>query len=320
MSHATINATPDRTVRLGGMILLVLLAAAIAVPSARASLDGVEPGEGLLTVSSDPPVATQIRVGNIERNTGHLKALPLPVGEHLVCFSGPQEYLTPGCRPVVIQDGKQTSLVVEFLRSVDLEVVVEPAELRPRVTIDGVDRDVAPLRIPLAEGTSEVCLQELAGYEPVDCRTVELVAGQPHRVMVEYQPATPPVEEPVDVEPIDEEPVDEEPVDGEPVDEEPTAGDTEVTVVSTGSTSQRGPSWTASLRVMAADGSGVVPGTTIEAVWSAGTPTLMECVTDEDGTCTLTQSTLHNRDNPVTVTVFRVDDAVIAGPIVTISR
>ena len=303
MSSSQTTARPHRT-RLGGISLLLVLVAVLAVPSASASLDGVDPGEGLLTVSSDPPVATQIRVGDIERNTGHIKGLPLTVGEHLVCFSGPEEYLVPDCETVVIEDGTQTSLVGEFLRSVELEVVVEPSELRPRVTIDGVDRDVAPLRMPLGEGTSEVCLEELAGYEAVGCRTVELTADEPHRLVVDYVAVAPPVE------PVEEE---------TPV-EEPAVQETQVTIDATSSTSLRGPNWTASVRVLSANGDGVVPGTSVEVVWSAGSPATMQCVTGTDGSCTLTQSDLHNRDNPVNVTVFRVDGVVVAGPTVTISR
>ena len=311
MSQPALTARSHR-IRLVGVIVLLLLVAAIAVPSASASLNGVDPGEGLLTVSSEPPVATQIRVGDIERNTGHINGLSLPVGEHAVCFSGPEEYLVPDCRVVVIEDGKQTSLVAEFLRSVELEVVVEPNELRPRVTIDGVERDVAPLRIPLGEGSAEICLQELAGYEPVGCHTLELTPDQPHRLVVDYEIVTPAVEEPVDEGAIEQEEAVVEP--------DPAAGDTDVTIVSSGSTSPRGPNWTASIQVLATDGDGAVSGTSIEVVWSAGTPAIMQCVTDTDGTCTLTQLNVHNRDNPVTATVFRVDDVVVAGPSVTVSR
>ena len=125
MSYPPLTARPHRT-RLGGTSLLLLLVAVPAVPSASASLHGVDPGEGLLAVSSDPPVATQIRVGDIERNTGNIKGLPFPIGEHLACFSGPDECLVPDCETDIIEDGKQTSFVGQFLRSVELEVVVEP--------------------------------------------------------------------------------------------------------------------------------------------------------------------------------------------------
>ena len=267
---------------MGAMVLT------IASLTASSSLAGLPSSEGLLTVTSSPSVATQIQVGDVARNTGTIKGLSLPAGEYEVCFGGPDGYLTPGCQTVVVDAGESTSIVGEFQPAGWLDVTVEPSTLRPEVAVDGVARDRAPLRIPVAVGEHEVCFEVIAGYEELSCRTVDVLEDDIHGLVVGYEPVS------VEV--------------------------TDVTIASAGAVDERGPSWAAVVTIAVTAGSTVVPDTLIEATWSVGSPSIAACFTDESGTCTLTQTGLHNRDKSVDLTVTGVDGVETFGPSVTVSR
>ena len=145
---------------------------------------GSGPDLGALEVVSKPSVATQIRVGEFARNTGSLHELPLEVGDHVVCFSAPEGYLAPPCETVTIEVDRTTRLTGTFVPAGRLIVETEP-EPGP-VVIDGLAHDLAPLTIPVAEGSHEVCFGELAGFETPECEAVEVVVGQDVHLVVEY--------------------------------------------------------------------------------------------------------------------------------------
>ena len=163
----------------------VLMVAAIAVAVMAVVFDwGAEADIGVLEVRSEPSVATQISVGEFARNTDTLRGLPLEVGEYLVCFSAPEDYLAPPCETVTIEADRITSLTGEFVPAGRLIVETEPVP--GPVVIDELARDLAPLTVPMAEGSHEVCFGELAGFEVPECETVEVIAGEHVRLVVEY--------------------------------------------------------------------------------------------------------------------------------------
>ena len=168
-----------------GLFTGALLVAAIAVVVMATLFDGgTEADVGVLEVRSEPSVATQIRVGEFARNTSTLRGLPLDVGEYPVCFSAPEGYLAPPCEAVKIEADRTTTLTGTFVPAGRLIVETEP---KPGpVLIDGLERDLAPLTIPIAEGSHEVCFGELAGYETPDCEAVEVTAGEDVHLTVEY--------------------------------------------------------------------------------------------------------------------------------------
>ncbi len=290
--------SPRRLVRVGGLALLLLAALVAAMaPSASASLLGLRSGEGLLTVTTSPAVATQIHVGDVARNTTRITGLPLPAGEHVVCFEGPEGYLAPGCETVEIIEDKVTSLTGEFEPVGMLEVEVEPAELQPEITVDDVARDRGRTSLPLTAGTHEVCVEQIDGYEALDCEQVDIEAGQDHELVVAYEPVAEPEPDP-----------------------EPEVNEADVAITSAVGHDQRGPQWDAEARITATVGDERAVEIPVEIAWSAGSGSATSCVTDGQGTCSFAQTGLHNRDDPVTFTVVRVDGEAVTGPSVEISR
>ena len=276
--------------------LVLALAMLMAGLFASASAAELRAGDGLLTVTASPSVATQITVGDVARNTEQIRGLALPAGEHQVCFSGPEDYLVPECQTAVVVEGETTSIVGEFHLAVWLNVAVEPEKLRPDVSVNGVARDRSPMRIPVAAGEHEVCFEELAGYEPVECQSVDVEEGDPHSLVVAYEPIVEPDPEP------------------EP---EPT---TDVSIVSASSFDERGPNWRATVEVNVTHDGVPTSGVLVEANWSLGSPSSASCVTAADGSCSFTRTGIHNRDGSITLTIVRLDGGSTSGPSVTVSR
>jgi hypothetical protein len=294
MSFPDHPPSPRRLVRLGGLALLLLAVVVVAVaPSASASLLGLRSGEGLLTVSTSPAVATQISVGDTARNTTRITGLPLPAGEHVVCFEGPEGYLAPGCETVKITEDELTSLTGEFEPVGMLKVEVEPAQLQPEITVDDVARDRGPTRLPLTEGTHEVCFEELDGYEALDCQQLDVEAGQDHQLVVAYQPTA---------------------------ELKPAPYATDVRITSAVRHNQRGSQWNAEAGITATVDDEPAAGVPVEIAWSAGSSSASSCVTDSQGGCNFARTGIHNRDDPVTFTVVRVDGEPVTGTSVEISR
>lgn len=302
MSSAT-RSRSSRIIRLGlAGTVMSLLVGLLVLPSAAETAEGEQ---GRLSVASSPEVDTQISVGGYVRNTTRVDGLPLDAGAHEVCFTAPAGYLAPPCEAVDVAAGEDAVLDGAFELAAELDIVVEPAEIRSQISIGGIPRDVAPLFLPVAVGEHEVCAAPVAGYQEVTCQLIAVTAGQVEQVVFEFEPVQDDTQEP------EPEP---EPVE-EPV--EPIVGTT--VELSGSATSARGPNWTAQVALEVTEAGEPVSGVRVSGVWDLG-GSRSTCTTDRNGGCTLELSGLHNRDKDVTFTVDRLDGAAFDGPSVTIER
>jgi hypothetical protein len=310
-------ATPTQLQRRGLLAVgALLLAVALGLPSplpslALAQLDGLQAGEGMLTVSSSPAVATRISVGDVERNTSSIAGLPIVAGSHLLCFAAPQGYIAPPCRTVEIRAGELTTVVGTFEEAGTLSVVTEPAGIGGPITIDGVPRDRGEVVIPIAAGDHRVCAEPLLGYRSPECRVVTVVAGDLVEVSLAYQP-DPTVPDP---EPIIEDPDQDTTPQPGPIDDDAAL---DVIVESSGSLQSKGSTWTASVTVAARRSDGPAADIRVGGTW--GTSTSTSCVTGPDGTCSMAASNVHNREKTITFRIVEVDGAPAEGPTATVSR
>ena len=186
---------------------LTLALAALPPETQFLSVSSTSVGSGELEVRSSPAVATQVRVGDVVRNTSKITGLPLAAGSHLVCFSAPEGYLAPPCQEVTVEADQTSRVTGEFLSAGRLVVEPEPAGLPATVIVDGVPRDDGPISIPIGIGTHEVCFEEVTGYATPDCKNVEVMASEETLVRGTYTPAESPEPEPIDPIEGDDDPI-----------------------------------------------------------------------------------------------------------------
>jgi hypothetical protein len=192
-----VTVTTSRTIRflvaIGAAALLAT--SAVLAPGVASAQSGSESsGRGVLEVASSPDVATQIRVGDVVRNTSRVFGLPLATGDHLVCFTAPEGYLAPPCQTVMVEAGETAQMTGAFVTAGKLVVETEPASLRAEISVDEVLRDRGAIEIPIEVGVHEVCFEELAGYVAPSCQVVEVGADGPVRVHATYEPVPTPSE------------------------------------------------------------------------------------------------------------------------------
>ena len=163
-----------------GVALSVALVAGATLALSSVVLAGAsdQSGHGVLDVSILPELPAPISVNGSVRNTGGIHGLTLPVGDHEVTFGAVPGYVSPPPQTVSIPEGGTVNVVGKFEPAGTLQVEVEPAELAPTVTVDGVERDQAPVLLELGEGAYDVCLEAIRGFEPVDCLQAEVMAGR----------------------------------------------------------------------------------------------------------------------------------------------
>ena len=149
-------------------------------------------GHGVLTVDTAPALDAEIAVDGVPRNVGQVRGLPLSAGYYEVCFAEVPGYLPPPCETVSIVEGQTTSLTGIFTAAGTLSVTTMPSELRPQVSVDGVNRDAAATTLPVAAGTREVCAAAEPGYLEVGCKTVLVPAGGRASVQFVYEEAPEP--------------------------------------------------------------------------------------------------------------------------------
>jgi hypothetical protein len=184
-----------RSPRSLALVALILLVTAVLMPASTTAGGTVRAGNGLLQVTTEPAVDAVIVVDGVARNTGRIAALELLVGEHEVCFGGVAGYLGPGCETVTVAEGRTTTSVGRFTPAGTLTVTIEPADLVPVVTVDGIERDRGPTEIMVEVGTRRVCFEDLPDFGPVSCQDVDVVQGETQTVTATYVPVAGPVDE-----------------------------------------------------------------------------------------------------------------------------
>lgn len=132
---------------------------------------------GLLRVTTNPAVPSQITVDGSIRDTWGLQWLKIAPGAHQVCFSDVPGFVTPTCQAVNVQVGATTTVTGAFVRTGSLRVITAPA-VASTISVDGVPRNDWGVWTDFASGSHQVCFGQVAGFNPPPCQVVNVNAGQ----------------------------------------------------------------------------------------------------------------------------------------------
>lgn len=146
-------------------------------------------GTGMLRVTTNPPLASQISVDGIPRDTWGLVWLQLPAGTatHTVCFRTYQGYTAPACSTVTITAGQTTTVQGNFTQRGFLQATISPAGLNGVVSVDGIARDNYGMFTDVPVGSHTVCWGAVSGHTAPACQAVNVTAGATTTVSGTYQ-------------------------------------------------------------------------------------------------------------------------------------
>jgi len=132
-------------------------------------------GQGLLRVTTTPPVPSRISVDGIVRNTWALTWVKMPPGTYEVCFDDVKDFSTPPCETAVVTAGQVTQVDGAFTARGILRVITDPPH-PSTLFVDGIPRDDWGFWTDISAGDHLVCFGEDAGFAP-PCQTVSLAIG-----------------------------------------------------------------------------------------------------------------------------------------------
>ena len=168
------------------ILLLLTLLFPGAVLASVSELD--EPG--VLSVELEPSLEAPISVDGVVRSTGRLRNLELPAGSYELCFGTVPDHLTPPCQEITVPEGAAINVIGSYEAAGELMVTVEPERLPALVSVDGVERAQAPVRLAVTEGSSSICFADVTGYSTPDCVDQVIVAGARAAVVGRYERLT----------------------------------------------------------------------------------------------------------------------------------
>ncbi|MCB0992032.1 MAG: immune inhibitor A [Acidimicrobiales bacterium] len=142
---------------------------------------------GLLRVTTDPPVPSQITLDGVRMNRWGLNWLRVAPGSYELCFSDVIDWTAPPCQTVVIEDGTTTTAVGTFSQRGFLRVETSPP-VPSTITIDGEPADDWGLWIDIDPGNYEVCFGAVADYATPPCQQVTVSAGALETVTGSFTP------------------------------------------------------------------------------------------------------------------------------------
>ncbi len=145
----------------------------------------LQAGEGMLRVTSNPAVPTQIIVDGVPRDTWGLNWLELPTGLHVVEYTDVPGFITPPPISVSVLDQATTVVRGDFVRMGTLRVTTSPA-VPAQISIDGQPADQWGVWTDLPAGTHQVCFGDVADFTAPACQSVALVAGATTDVVGSY--------------------------------------------------------------------------------------------------------------------------------------
>jgi hypothetical protein len=262
------------------MLIALVVGLAVATPSL-----GETGRSGALTVEPTPPVDSQITVNGVARNAGTIRDLSLPAGSHVVCYEATAGHLPPPCDVVTVEEGHTTILRPVFSPSGVLDITTSPVQPSATITVNGVVRDIAGVRVPVAAGVHEVCFGQVSGLVTPACETVEVAAGVTTTLAGRYEEQAAPSPEPDPTDPGHEDP--------QPTDPGTGGSESEARVTMSGQVEWAGGNspWSAvvTLRVET-EGGRPVGDVEVAGTWTTSRPArsvTAGCVTASDGTCTV---------------------------------
>jgi hypothetical protein len=131
---------------------------------------------GLLRVTSNPAVPSQITVDGNIADTWGLNWVKTQPGSHVVCFLWVQGFTTPACQTVTVNSGATTTVTGTFVQRGFLKVMTSPA-LPSTISVDGIPRDDWGLYTDMATGSHQVCFGNVVNFTPPACQTAVVTAG-----------------------------------------------------------------------------------------------------------------------------------------------
>lgn len=134
------------------------------------------PPPGMLRVTTDPAVPTQISVDGTPMDSWALTWLKIQPGQHEVCFSDVAGFDTPGCQTISVSSNQTTQVVGAFTARGFLQVTTSPP-VPSTISVDGEPRNDWGMWTDLAVGQHQVCFGAVDGFTPPACETVTVVAG-----------------------------------------------------------------------------------------------------------------------------------------------
>jgi uncharacterized repeat protein (TIGR01451 family) len=172
-----------RWAALAGVLATTFVVAPVAPAQAV-----LQSGEGMLRVTSNPAVPTQVIVDGVPRDTWGLNWLELPPGVHVVEYTDVPGFVTPPPVTVSVFDQATTVVRGDFVRLATLRVNTSPA-VPAQISIDGQPADQWGVWTDLPAGVHEICFGDLADFTAPACQTVNLVAGVTTEITGTYTPS-----------------------------------------------------------------------------------------------------------------------------------
>jgi hypothetical protein len=137
----------------------------------------VDPGGyGLLRVTTQPALPSQILVDGSVADTWGLNWLKLGAGPHTVCFGEVAGFEAPTCQNVAVSNGVTTEATGVFTQLGTLRVTTSPA-VSATIYVDNVGRNDWGFWSDLAFGNHTVCFGPVPDKVTPPCQTVALSAG-----------------------------------------------------------------------------------------------------------------------------------------------
>ncbi len=171
------------------LALFVATAGLLALPSSMTPAQAIlQPGEGMLRVTSNPAVPTQVMVDGIVRDTWGLTWLELPAGQYEVSFTDVPGFATPAPQTVTVTADNTTNVSGAFTALGTLRVITDPA-VPGQVLVDGFPRDQWGVWTDIAPGPHEVCFGPVGDFAAPPCQNVVVTAGLTTTVTGTYTPS-----------------------------------------------------------------------------------------------------------------------------------
>ncbi|MGB2581427.1 MAG: ABC transporter permease, partial [Thermoplasmata archaeon] len=150
---------------------------------------GPDPSKyGLLRVTTEPALPSTIFVDGQWRNTWELNWVKLPMGEHVISFTGVPGYVTPEPISVWMENyGVTTEIVATFVECGMLNVSVEPS-LPATILVDGFPRGEGTLSSYVPPGTYNISFGAVEGYDPPVNQTITVMSGESVEAVGAYGP------------------------------------------------------------------------------------------------------------------------------------
>ena len=175
----------NATVTVGATTTVTGTYTALAPGSGSGPAETPQPGEGMLRVTSNPAVPTQIMVDGIPMDTWGLTWVSLPAGDYEVSFTDVPGFTTPAPQTATVVAGETTTVTGAFVSRGYLRVITNPA-VPATIFIDGAPRNDWGMWTDLAPGSYQVCYGDVVGYSTPVCQNTSVTAPSTTTVTGSY--------------------------------------------------------------------------------------------------------------------------------------